>query len=54
MKDISVLITAAGNVFMPGTIGCLKRNGERNIRVVGADMSDDATILRMCDAAYIS
>ena len=52
MKDISVLITAAGNVFMPGTIQCLKRNGERSIRVVGADMSDDATILQMCDAAY--
>lgn len=52
MKDATVLITAAGNVFMPGTIACLKDNGERNIRVIGADMSDDATILRMCDAAY--
>lgn len=52
MKDATVLITAAGNVFMPGTIACLKNNGERDIRVIGADMSDDATILRMCDAAY--
>ena len=52
MKDLTVLITAAGNVFMPGTIACLKNNGERSIRVIGADMSDDSTILQMCDAAY--
>jgi carbamoyl-phosphate synthase large subunit len=52
MKDLCVLVTAAGNVFMPGTLACLKKNGERSIRVVGADMSDDGTILQMCDAAY--
>lgn len=52
MKDLTVLVTAAGNVFMPGTLQCLKQNGERNIRLIGADMSDDATILQMCDTAY--
>ena len=52
MKDLTVLVTAAGNVFMPGTLKCLKENGERNIRVIGADMSADDTILQMCDAAY--
>ena len=52
MKELSVLITAAGNVFMPGTMACLKENGERSIRVVGADMSEDSSILRMCDVAY--
>ena len=52
MEAINVMITAAGNVFMPGTIACLKKNGEREIRVIGADMSDDATILQMCDVAY--
>ena len=52
MKDLNVLVTAAGNVFMPGTLACLKKNGERNIRVIGADMSEDPTILQMCDAAY--
>ena len=52
MKDISVLVTAAGNVYMPGTLACLKKNGERNIRVVGADMNKDETILQMCDAVY--
>ena len=52
MRDLTVLITAAGNVYMPGTTACLRNNGERRIRIVGADMSDDATILQMCDAAY--
>ena len=52
MKDLNVLVTAAGNVFMPGTLACLRNNGERNIRIIGADMSNDDTILQMCDAAY--
>lgn len=52
MKDITVLITAAGNVFMPGTTACLKNNGERNIRLIGADMNDDPTMLEMVDAYY--
>lgn len=52
MNDLNVLVTAAGNVFMPGTLACIKKNGERNIRLVGADMSEDGTILQMCDAAY--
>lgn len=52
MKDLTVLITAAGNVFMPGTTACLRNNGERTIRIIGADMSDDGTIRQMCDASY--
>ena len=52
LKDLNVLVTAAGNVFMPGTLACLKRNGERPIRVIGADLNQDDTILEMCDAAY--
>ena len=52
MKDVTVLITAAGNVFMPGTTACLKNNGERNIRLIGADMNDDKTMLEMFDAYY--
>ncbi len=52
MKDLCVLVTAAGNVFMLGTLKCMKENGERNMRVIGADMSADDTILQMGDAAY--
>lgn len=52
LRDLTVLITAAGNVFMPGTTACLRKNGERNIRLIGADMNDDSSILQMCDAYY--
>ncbi len=52
LQDLTVLITAAGNVFMPGTTACLTQNGERNIRLIGADMNDDRTILQMCNTYY--
>lgn len=52
MNGITVLITAAGNVFMPGTTACLKQNGERPIRLIGADMNDDPTMLEMVDRYY--
>ena len=52
MKEITVLITACGNVYMPGTCKAIKENGERPIRLIGADMNRDDTILQMCDAYY--
>lgn len=52
MREVTVLITAAGNVFMPGTTACLKNNGERSIRLIGADMNDDPSMLEMVDAYY--
>lgn len=42
MRDISVLSSACGAFFMPGFFRCLKRNHERNIRIIGCDLSDDA------------
>ena len=52
LRPVTVLITAAGNVYMPDTTACLKQNGERELRLIGADLNEDPTILRMCDAAY--
>ena len=49
MKDINVLLTAAGSPSAPGLIECLKNNGERGITIVGVDMKADATINQMCD-----
>ena len=43
LKEITVLVTAAGAQFMPGLVNCLKDNGERNIRIVGTDMGEDRT-----------
>lgn len=53
MKDLTVLVTACGAQFMPGLANCIKDNGERTIRIVGTDMSDDTTISQMVDSYYI-
>ena len=52
MRDVTVLITACGNVYMPGTTASIRNNGERNIRLIGADMNHDDTILQMVDRYY--
>lgn len=52
MNSITVLITACGNAYMPGTCKSIKENGERKIRLIGVDMNKDDTILQMCDAYY--
>lgn len=53
MKDkITVLITATGTQSMPGLADCFHYNGEREIRIVGADMNDDKTINHMVEAFY--
>lgn len=49
MRNLTVLITAAGSPSAPGLIKCLKNNGERMVRVVGTDMKADATIEQMTD-----
>ena len=52
MREVTVLITACGNVYMPGTTASIKNNGERSIRLIGADMNHDDTILQMVDQYY--
>lgn len=52
MNDVTVLLTACGNAYMHGTAKSLKENGERNIRLIGADMNKDDTILQMFDDYY--
>lgn len=42
MNDITILSSACGAFFMPGFFRCLKENHERNIRIVGCDLSDDS------------
>lgn len=53
MRDIRVLLTAAGSPSAPGLIKCLKNNGERNVYVIGTDMKADATINQMCDVVRL-
>ncbi len=52
MREVTVLITACGNVYMPGTTDSIRNNGERKIRLIGADMNHDDTILQMVDQYY--
>ena len=50
--DLTVMITAAGNQYMLGLTRCFRENGERRIRLIGADSIEDPTILQMMDAVY--
>ncbi len=52
MKSINVLSSACGAFFMPGFFKCLKANGERDIRIVGIDMSDDKTAMELLVDKY--
>ena len=52
LNDLTVLVTASGAQFMPGLAHCLKDNGERNIRLIGTDMSNDPTIKQIVDVFY--
>lgn len=52
MKDLTILISAAGSPTIPGMISCFRNNGERNIRIVGIDMQGDPTILHLVDSFY--
>ena len=51
-KNIKVLITAVGTQSMPGLADCFHYNGERNICIVGTDISNDPTIKQMVDVFY--
>lgn len=51
-RDITVLMSASSSPSMPGMIKCFKNVKERNIRVVGVDMSDDPSAKFMVDAFY--
>lgn len=52
MKDITVLLSASGSPSMPGIIECFKKNGERNIRVIGMDMCEEPSAKYLVDRFY--
>ena len=52
MKNLTILVSAAGSPTMPGQIKCFKNNGERNIRIVGVDMLDDPITRQLVDVFY--
>ncbi len=52
MRDLTVLISASGSPSIPGIVDCFKKNGERNIRVVGVDMCEEPTAKYLVDSFY--
>lgn len=52
MKDLVILSSACGAFFMPGFFKCLKANKERNITIVGCDISDVEDSYLLVDKFY--
>lgn len=52
LKDITVLMTGAGAPGAPGIIRCLRKNGERKIRLIGVDMNENAAGRKLVDVFY--
>lgn len=52
MKDLVVLSSACGAFFMPGFFKCLKANKEREIKIVGCDISEGEDKRLLVDKYY--
>ena len=53
MKPITVLLTGCGAPGAPGIIRCLRNNGEREIRIVGVDMNENAGARGLVDSFHV-
>jgi len=53
VKPLTVLLTAAGVPGSPALIRALRENGEREVRLVGTDMSELAIGRHFCDAFHL-
>lgn len=52
MKDITILMTAAGSPSGPAIASCFRNLGERKVRIIGTDMKSDPTIEQYVDKCY--
>jgi carbamoyl-phosphate synthase large subunit len=53
MKPITVMVTASGAPGTAALLRALRENGEREVRLVGTDMSERAVGRHLCDAFHI-
>src|SRR5690349_15360963 len=53
MKSLTVVVTAAGAPGTAALLHALRRNGERDVRLVGTDMSDRSVGRHLCDAFHL-
>jgi len=52
LQDFTLLMTGAGAPGAPGILRCYRNNGERKIRVIGADMKERVPTICALDAFY--
>jgi carbamoyl-phosphate synthase large subunit len=53
LRDLTVLVSAAGAPGTAALLRALRENGERRVRLVGTDMSDRAIGRHLCDAFHV-
>jgi carbamoylphosphate synthase large subunit len=53
VKPITVMVTASGAPGTAALLNALRRNGEREVRLVGTDMSERSVGRHLCDAFHI-
>jgi carbamoyl-phosphate synthase large subunit len=53
VKPITVMVTASGAPGTAALLRALRENGEREVRLVGTDMSERAVGKHLCDAFHI-
>ena len=53
LPPITVLLTASGSPGTAALARALRENGERDIRLVGTDMSDRSIGRHVCDAFHL-
>jgi carbamoyl-phosphate synthase large subunit len=53
MKPITVIVTASGAPGTAALLRALRENGEREVRLVGTDMSERAVGRHLCDAFHL-
>src|SRR5262249_56681142 len=53
MRPITVVVTASGAPGTAALLRALRENGEREVRLVGTDMSERAVGRHLCDAFHL-
>ncbi len=53
LRPITVLVSASGAPGTAALLGVLRRNGEREVRLVGTDMSERSVGRHLCDAFHL-
>ena len=53
MKPLTIMVTASGAPGTAALLHALRRNGERDVRLVGTDMSERSVGRHLCDSFHI-